>query len=227
MTTQPLPDAELVDRGPSTLGRVIAEAVANTFSGVGLGLLTGVALWALGCTWPTVATWAAASAIAWAGAINWLRFSQDELANQLTFWRMARDNAALHEMVNVLERENDALTDRIEWLELRQNQPMKINGVAQPSEENPAHKDARILIQRQYGEGKDVTVEALNRMGWSDDRYSAALALLKGAGIVTMRGKHKQWALHHSPAEACAVLSAHTPVVADDTIKTINGGEGA
>ena len=38
----PLPNTELIESGPSTLGRVAAEAIANTLSGVGLGLLTGV-----------------------------------------------------------------------------------------------------------------------------------------------------------------------------------------
>ena len=226
MTTQPIHDAELVDRGPSTLGRVAAEAVANTFSGVGLGLLTGVALWALGCAWPTVATWAAASAIAWAGAINWLRFSQDELANQLTFWRMARDNAALHEMVDVLERENDALTDRIEWLELRARQPLRINGVPQEPDTDPAHKDAETLIQKKFGDGVSVTLRRMMANGWTQARYTAALDVLKSAGIVELRGTQTSWADYPSPDAACNALHGITRVALHGDA-SVQAGEGA
>ncbi len=208
----PLPNTELIESGPSTLGRVAAEAIANTLSGVGLGLLTGVALWAFGCTWPTIATWSAASAIAWAGAINWLRFSQDELSNRHTFWRMARDNATLEAENAALEVENGALADRIEWLEQRARQPLRINGVPQAPDADPAYRDAETLIRKYYGEGVPVALRRMQAAGWTQARYTAALDILKSAAIVEVRGTQTTWAAHPSPDAACTALHAASRV---------------
>ncbi len=225
MTTQPLPDAELIDRPLPTWANVAADAIANTISGVGLGLLTGVLLWALGASWATVATWATASAIAWAGAINWIRFSQDELQNKLTFWRMARDIAELSATVDALEQENAALADKIKWQEMRLKQPIRVNGRALEPEADPAQKDAVALIDRRYGRGVAVTARMMMQAGWSQQRYAAALALLRDAGIVEVKGTQTMWHEYHSPAEACSALSLSTPVVMNfDT--SIQAGEG-
>ena len=225
MNTQPQPNAELIDRPLPTWASVAADAIANTFSGVGLGLLTGVGLWALGASWATVATWSAASAIAWAGAINWIRFSQDELQNKLTFWRMARDIAELNVEVAALEQENAALADKIKWQEMRLKQPIRVNGRALEPEADPAQKDAVALIDRRYGRGVAVTARMMMQAGWSQQRYAAALALLRDAGIVEVKGTQTMWHEYHSPAEACSALSLSTPVVMNfDT--SIQAGEG-
>ena len=225
MTTQPQPNAEIVER-TSTFERVASEALANTFSGVGLGLLTGVALWAVGCTWATIATWGIASAIAWAGVINWIRFSQDEINNQLTFWRMAKDIAELNESVAALESENDVLIRKSQWLEQRIKTPLRVNGKALEPEDNPAYNDAITLIEKRFGAGVPVTARLMMASGWSDDRYKAALGLLREAGIVQVRGTQTQWGVYHSPAEACSVLSLSSRVVlSDETSETSGGGQ--
>ncbi len=225
MTTQPQPNAEIVDRPLPTWASVAADAIANTFSGIGLGLLTGVGLWALGASWATVATWATASAIAWAGAINWIRFAQDELQNKLTFWRMARDIAELNAEVDALETENAALTDKIRWQEMRLKQPIRVNGRPLEPEADPAQKDATILINKRYGQGMPVTLRHMQSIGWSQERYTAALALLRDAGIVEVRGTQTQWAQHHSPAEALAILHVNTPVALQFNA-SVQAGEG-
>ncbi len=223
MSTQPQPNAEIVER-TSTFERVASEALANTFSGVGLGLLSGVALWAVGCGWATIATWATASAIAWAGVINWIRFSQDELGNQLTFWRMARDITELSETVAALESEVSALTDRNAWLEQRAKQPLRINGVPQEPETDPAYKDAEALIRKRYAQGVPVTARHMMSAGWSQARYTAALDVLKSAGVVTLRGTQAQWSDYPSPEGAIASLYAITPVVLNGNTSIQAGG---
>ena len=223
MTTQSQPNAELVER-TSTFERVASEALANTFSGVGLGLLSGVALWAVGCTWATIATWATASALAWAGIINWIRFSQDELGNQLTFWRMARDITQLNESVAALESEVGALSDRNEWLEARAKQPLRINGVPQEPYEDAAHKDAITLINKKYGQGVPVTARHMMSVGWSQARYTAALDVLKSASVVTVRGTQSMWGEYPSPEAACMSLYDSTPVVLNGNTSIQGGG---
>lgn len=222
--SQPQTNAEIVESQVSTFERVAADAIANVFSGIGLGLLTGVILWACGASWATVGTWATASAIAWAGAINWIRFSQDEIQNKITFWQMARDIADLNASVDALETENAAFTDKIKWQEMRLRQPLRINGRAVEPEANPAYKDAIILINKKYGTGSQVTARLMMQMGWSDDRYKAALGLLRAAGIVELRGTQTQWTQYHSPAEACAALSLSTPVVLSEPTSETSGG---
>ena len=225
LDTRPQANAEILEDHVSTFERVASDALANTLSGVGLGLLSGVGLWAVGASWPTVGTWAAASAIAWAGAINWIRFSQDELQNKLTFWRMARDIAELSATVDALEQENAALADKIKWQEMRLKQPIRVNGRALEPEADPAQKDAVALIDRRYGRGVAVTARMMMQAGWSQQRYAAALALLRDAGIVEVKGTQTMWHEYHSPAEACSALSLSTPVVMNfDT--SIQAGEG-
>jgi len=225
MNTQPQPNAEIVDRPLPTWASVAADAIANTISGVGLGLLTGVGLWTLGASWATVFTWATASAIAWAGAINWVRFAQDELQNKLTFWAMARDIAELNAEVAALEQENAALTDKIRWQDMRLKQPLRVNGRALEPEADPAQADAVALIDRRYGRGVAVTARMMMASGWSQQRYAAALALLRDAGIVEVKGTQTQWREYHSPAEACSALSFATPVVMNSDT-SIQAGEG-
>lgn len=222
---QPRPNTEIIDAGPSTFERVAAEAVANVLSGVGLGLLTGVLLWALGAAWATVGTWATASAIAWAGAINWLRFSQDEIANLLTFQQMGQEIAEQAATNSALAAENKLLTDQIAWLERRAKPVIRVNGRPLEPEADPAHKDAVTLIDKKYGHGIPVTARHMMKVGWSDDRYKAAFALLKEAGIVEVRGTQTRWQDHPSPAAACSVLSLSTPVVlSEPTSETRKSG---
>lgn len=228
MTYQPLPvsavNPDIVERHVSTFERVASEALANTLSGVGLGLLAGVGMWMLGAAWPTVATWATASAIAWTGAINWLRFSQDELQNRITFWQMSREIAEQDIAIDALQSENARLIDEIQWLKLRTKQPLRVNGRALEPETDPAHKDAIKLIEKRYGQGTQVTARMMMSIGWSDDRYKAAFALLKDAGIVEVRGTQTRWNAYHSPDEACSVLSLSSPVVLSDETSETSGG---
>ena len=220
MTTTTQPNAEIVER-TSTFERVASEALANVLSGVGLGLLTGVALWVAACTWPTVATWATASAIAWAGVINWLRFSQDEINNRLTFYRMAKNITELNESVAALESENDVLIRKNQWLEQRSRTPLRVNGKALEPEDNPAYDDAITLIEKRFGAGVPVTARLMMASGWTQARYTAALTVLSDAHIVEVRGTQTRWNEYHSPAEACSVLSLNTPVAlyADTSIQ--------
>lgn len=199
MATQPQTNAEIVESTTTTFERVAADAIANTISGVGLGLLTGVGLWAVGASWATVATWATASAIAWAGAINWIRFSQDEIANRLTFWRMARDIDELNAEVAALEQENAAQRTDLHNVQnqLRSEQYLAAQArkPANPKHGGPiidmypqsTRDDAKVLISRWYATGN---WPGERTMGWTRDRHVDARQLLERVEILVMGGKN-------------------------------------
>jgi hypothetical protein len=122
----------------------------------------------------------------------------------------------LEEDHGALLAENAALRSRNQWLEQRLNQPLKINGVPQVPEkpENiPSYMDAMALIKIRYGQGVPVTARHMMSMGWSQGGYTAALDLLRSAGVVEVNGTRTTWADYPSPEAALSALYDSSRVV--------------
>jgi regulator of replication initiation timing len=223
MTTLPAPDAPNTDSRALNAQQVGAKLIQNAAGGLGAGVVVATLMWLANVPlseawrWPVgVAIITAGAATAWRAWIdeyragrNWQR-REDQHAEEMRALILDLDDVEAE--VEALAADNAALRSRNQWLEQRLNQPLRINGVPQEPSADPAHKDAITLINKRYGQGVPVTARHMMSVGWSDDRYKAALGILKASGIVEVRGTQTSWAMH-SPESASLALSEFTPVV--------------
>ena len=234
MTTQPIPVSSTIEQKPieHTYQQVGAIALGNVLAGLGLGLLTGVALWMFDAP-VDVYTWTLAAWVAWTGLLMVVRFSVDEA--RLTI--IEADRLLLRERVKQLDAEADALDallherDRTiaEQAALIMARPNYV--AAQEGSADPVMRDARTLIDMVYGQGTKVSQRALNERGWSDDKYARALDILCRAGIAVRKGPKGNvidWSPYDSPAQASVALGVITlgDVVTPSQSSHSGGGEG-
>ena len=235
--TDPTPaaDTHATDSRALTLNLVLAQVAQNVLGGLGAGVVVATCLWLAHVPLETAWRWPAGIAIIVAGGSTLWRAYLDEFRAG----RRWNEREALHreEMLAVcadldeIEDERDrlladaaALRSRLAWLEQRLNQPMRINGVPQEPTDDPAHKDAVALIHKRYGQGVAVTARHMMSVGWPQARYSAALDVLKAAGVVEVNGTRTTWGDYQSPEAALYGLYTATPIVLNGNTDTDGQG---
>ena len=231
MTTQPAAqNIPTIEAPPQqTLLSVAARVLENLAAGVGVAVFSIAVAWAVGAPFEGY-QWPAVLGLAWFGALSTVRFSHDEIRMAI----IEADRLLLRERVKQLDAEADALDallhERDRTIAHQQAQlTARRNFVgAQPDSLSPTMNDARRMVQWKYGDGLDVTQRwAQREKAWNVNRYAAALNLLKGAQIVTMRGTQPEWAAYTSPAQALHALDDLTPVelMIESSESSSGGGE--
>ncbi len=239
MNAQPTPaTAQNTDSRALTLPLVLAQVAQNVLGGLGAGVCLATLLWLLGVDvvaawkWPAgVAIITTGAATAWRAWIDEYRAGRNWTLRELDHAEEMRIMVALADRLeaerNTATIELNALRSRNAWLEARDRQPMRINGVPQAPEDDPAHKDAVTLIQKRYGQGVPVTARHMMSVGWPQARYTAALDVLRSAGIVEVSGTRTTWTEHPSPDVPLHQLYSATPIVLYGNTNTIESGGAA
>lgn len=215
--TRPAPTHESTDSRALTVPLVAAQVLQNVLGGVGAGVVVGASMWLLhvpleaAWRWPVgVAVITAGVATAWRAWIDEYRAGRNWARREAEHAEEMRIIIALSDRMeserNAYAQEAAALHNRVQWLEQRDKQPLRINGKPQELALTPECKDAETLIQKRYGDGINVTLRRMQANGWSQARYTAALEVLKEAGIVEVRGTQAAWVEHHSPDAALSAL---------------------
>jgi hypothetical protein len=233
VTTLPAPDAPNTDSRALNAQQVGAQLIQNVAGGVGAGVVVATCLWLANVPlseawrWPVgVAIITAGAATAWRAWIdeyragrNWQR-REDEHAEEMRALILDLDDVEAE--VEHLAADNAALRSRNQWLEGRLKQPMKINGkpLDPNAEPSPAWKDAYYLVDKKYGLNAQITARYMMSIGWTQARYTAALEVLKGFGLVEVKGTQTVWQDHPTVDSALSVLYDFTPVVIDTSTST-------
>ena len=225
MSVQPAAQTTPIEQAPPLVPiTVIAHLLQNTLGALGLtAICISVAL-AAGVEFSSY-RWSGIVGLGWWGLINWWRFSEEgRAAIRADYWKRMYEatdkeadalDALLHERDRTIAHQQAQLTARRNFVG------------AQPDSLSPTMNDARRMVQWKYGDGLDVTQRwAQREKAWNVNRYAAALNLLKGAQIVTMRGTQPEWAQYTSPAQALHALDDLSLVELMIESSESNSGEG-
>jgi len=225
---------DMAARPRQTPREVFAKWLDNFGVGAGVGVATGVLLWAIGAPDPLLMSAPPAVGLAtWGGMMAW-RGSLDERSD----WRNVRNvrrtvTAARSEydaQVRTLRRQLDAAFDEIETLERSLDQVGRERDMAlldlgrerqiaaqskrttfvRAEDPTPQDvKDAQEMVRHYFGTGSHLSRrKAADDKRWPSERHAAAQGLLVRAGVVAVNGKQPAM-LAQTLDEALSKLSTH------------------
>lgn len=204
MTTQPAPELIELERAPSSMEDVAANALRNVLGGLSIGGIVFVALSMTQLDWQTIAEWSLRATGLGVFAALIVFGLGDDLFNWWRRRQLAADLAAADEAMDWADGEIRRLRGEVRRLEYENAQQESLldhfrkgrNYVeAVPVMSDDAMQDARQLIAERFRFGTIPTRRQMTEKGWTQGRYNAAFALLKQRGVVrVMENNRTDWA---------------------------------
>lgn len=209
-------DIAPVERPALTVESVLAQWMQNAGGGLGAAILAALAAYWLGVPARHVGLTALTAGGAAFGLLMAIRAVVDEMLDWRAWEDAMLDNqamaleleeagliiAARDGQIRDLERECERLRLQVGNARGRNFTP------AEPDVSDPVGRDARALISVYYAHPdparRSASRRAMESRGWSQDRYRDAMAVLRTAGVVTIRGTQPQWPA--TEAEALELL---------------------
>lgn len=177
------------------------------FGGLGLGLLTSFFLWVFDAP-VNLFLWALAAWTAWTGLLMLIRFSIDEASVVWMRAELYRKQQRIDELEEECDRLDDLAVKHADERDAALAGQTRSNSYVPPVPKTieSSWLDAEHLIMRRYGKNQPVTKRHMLDEGWSQDRYTRAMGVLRRTGIVDGTGNAITWAQYDSPAQALAYL---------------------
>jgi hypothetical protein len=212
VTVPPEPPVIAPPRHP--IFTVLAAALANLFAGLFLGMAVTGVLWGAGIVFQFW-KWTFVIAMCAAGALGFYRFAHDEARTLYLEWKVKQQENELATMESDLKsvRNDLAAANR----KIREQESILLGRPTfvanRLGDDDPVLNDARKIVSLKYGDGRNVNQRMMTSLGWTEQRYAAALTLLHSAGIVERKGNNGnviEWAAFNSPAAALVNLEPRT-----------------